>query len=202
MNIPLIAMKKFKLPVITMMILTFGFIQQSNAQKQRKGLYLTYADFLSHKLSYTEDPAKPNGNKIAIHEFLGMNKVTVNGRGKTLVFDKGKLFGYHDEGGNDYRFAANRAYQVIDTGGFYIYSYDKLIQQGKGPKPTRVYYFSKTISSPLLPLTFKNIENAFQGNRKFRYMVEVASVDNVKPDAYDNEKNAYKIKELYTASLK
>lgn len=188
--------------MITVIILTFGFIEQSNAQKQSKGLYLTYTDFLNHKLSYAENPANPNGNKIAIHEFIGMGKVTVTSNGKKLVFEKSKLFGYHDEEGNDYRFADSKAYQVIDTDGFYIYSYDKLVQQGKGPKPTRVYYFSKTINGQLVPLTFRNILNAFPENPKFRYMVEVASIYNVKPDAYDNEMNAYKIKELYTASLK
>jgi hypothetical protein len=191
-------MKKFSLPMIIVIIMTFGFTEKSNAQKQSKGLYLTYADFLNHKLSYTENA----GNQIAIHEFLGMSKVTVNSNGKKLVFEKSRLFGYHDNDGNDYRFADNKAYQVIDTTGFFIYSFEKLEQQGKGPKPTRVYYFSKTANGELQPLTFKNIESAFPENAKFRYMVEVASVYNVKPDAYDDQMNVYKIKELYTASLK
>jgi len=191
-------MKKFRLPMIVAIILTFGFIQKSNAQKQSKGLYLTYADFLSRKLSYTEDA----GNKIAIHEFIGMSKVTVTTNGQKLVLEKSKVFGYHDADGNDYRFADNKTYQVIDTTGFFIYSFDKLVQQGKGPKPTRVYYFSKTINGELLPLTFRNIAIAFPENAKFRYMVQVASVYGVRPDDYDSQTNAYKIKELYTASLK
>jgi hypothetical protein len=112
------------------------------------------------------------------------------------------LFGYHDSYGNDYRFYENKAFQVIDTTAFYIYSYDKLIQQGKGPKPTRVYYFSKKNLGEILPLTAENIAKAFPKNAKFRYMVEVAAKTDIKLDAYDNESNEYKIKELYAESLK
>jgi hypothetical protein len=180
---------------------TFGFIQTSDAQ-QSKGLYLTYNDFLNHKLSYTEDPANPGKNKIIIHEFIGTGKVTVISEGKEMVFEKSKIFGYHDNTGNDYRFSDNKAYQIIDTTGFYLYSYDKLVQEGKGPKPTRVYFFSKKTYGALVPFTLKNVANAFPENPKFRYMVEVAAIYNVKPDAYDNESNVYKIKELYAQSLK
>lgn len=196
-------MKKIMIiSTIAMIVMTVGFAGRAVAQTQSKGLYLTYNDFVNHKLSYVEDRTNPKGNRIAIHEFIGISKVTVTSNGQKLSFDKSKLFGYHDNAGNDYRFDGDKAYQIIDTTGFYLYSYDKLVQQGKGPKPTRVYYFSKKSNSELLPLTFRNIENVFSDNPKFRYMVEVASVYNVKADAYDNDLNVYKIKELYTASLK
>ncbi|MDF2434165.1 MAG: hypothetical protein JWP44_3796 [Mucilaginibacter sp.] len=195
-------MKTFNFRMITVIALTFGFVEISNAQKQSTGLYLTYNDYLNHKLSYTADKTNPNGNKLLIHEFIGMNKVTVISNGKKTMIPKSGLFGYHDSNGNDYRFYENKAFQVIDTTAFYIYSYDKLIQQGKGPKPTRVYYFSKKTDDKILPLTSENIAKAFPKNAKFRYMVEVAAKTNLKLDAYDNEANEYKIKELYAESLK
>ena len=188
-------MKKCGLPMIIVIILTFGFIQKSNAQKQTKGLYLTYADYLSHKLSYTGDP-------IATHEFLEGSNVTVVSNGQKHDFEKSKLFGYHDNANNDYRFYDNKAYQIIDTTEFCIYSYDKLIQQGKGPKPTKVYYFSKKTDSEILPLTPGNIAMAFPDNAKFRSMVEVAFKSAVNLNAYDDLTHEYEIKELYTASLK
>ena len=82
------------------------------------------------------------------------------------------------------------------------YSCDKLIQQGKGLKPTKVYYFSKKTSEEILPLTSENIAKAFPKNPKFRYMVEVEAKADIKLDAYDNASNEYKIKELYAESLK
>jgi hypothetical protein len=194
-------MKMFKLTMIIAIIMTFGFIQKSDAQKQ-SGLYLTYNDYLNHKLSYTTDPANPNGNKIYIHEFLGRNNVTVISNGKKNEFEKSKIFGYSDNTGNDYRFCDDKAYQIIDTTEFCIYSFDKLIQQGKGPKPTRVYYFSKNAEGEILQLTPENIERVFPKNIKFRYMVEVAYKSDIKLDAYDEVSHEYKIKELYAESLK
>ncbi|WP_259068812.1 hypothetical protein HDF24_07855 [Mucilaginibacter sp. X4EP1] len=188
-------MKKFKLSMILIIIITFGFIKNVNAQKQSEGLYLTYNDYLNHKLSYTTD-------KISIHEFIGMKNVTVISNGKKIIIPKSQLFGYHDSNNNDYRFNDDKAYQIIDTTGFYIYSYDKLVQQGKGPKPTRVYFFSKKTDDAILPLTAENIAVAFPKNTKFKYMVEVASKSDIKLDAYDAQSNEYKIKELYTESLK
>src|ERR1700676_956391 len=130
-------MKKFKLPVILVIILTFGLIQQSNAQKQLKGLYLTSNDYLHHKLSYSTDASSKS--TIYIHEFIGRNNVTVITNGKKQLIAKGEIFGYHDNN-HDYRFYNNIAYQIDDTTGFYIYSYEKLIPQtpGKGPRPTKV----------------------------------------------------------------
>ena len=187
--------------MILIIIITFGFIEKSNAQKLN-GLYLTYSDYLQHKLSYTSDPASTNGNKIYIHEFIGRANVTVISNGKKIVLPKNEIFGYHDAGNNDYRFNDNKAYQIIDTTGFFIYSYDKLVQQGKGPKPTRVYFFSKKNDGVIMPLNNENIAKAFPQNHKFRNMVELASRSDIKLDAYDTASNEYKIKELYTESLK
>jgi hypothetical protein len=177
--------------------MTFGLVELSNAQKQSSGLYLTYNDYLSHKLSYTAD-----ANKLVLHEFIGISKITVISNGKKTTIPKSEIFGYRDSQGNDYRFSNNKSYQVIDTTAFYIYSYDKLTQQGKGLKPTKVYYFSKKTGDEILPLTSENIAKAFPKNPKFRYMVEVAAKADIKLDAYDNVSNEYKIKELYAESLR
>lgn len=188
-------MKTFKFQMIAIIVMTFGLIQTSNAQKQSSGLYLTYADYLNHKLSYTAD-------KITIHEFIGMKNVTVISNGKKIIIPKSQLFGYHDSNNNDYRFNDDKAYQIIDTTGFYIYSYDKLVQQGKGPKPTRIYFFSKKTDDTILPLTAENIAVAFPKNIKFKNMVELESKSNLNLYAYDAQLNEYKIKELYAESLK
>lgn len=193
-------MKKFKLTMSIVIILAAGFIQQSHAQNQSKGLYLTENDYLNGKLSYRTDAGNPN-NSISIHEFLGQKKVTVISNGKKQSIAKSELFGYRDHE-SDYRFYDNKAYRIIDTTGFYIYSFDKLIQQGKGPKPTRVYYFSKKTDTGLLPLTAGNIARVFPKNKKFRFMVEVESKADLKLEAYDSVSAEYKIKELYAESLK
>jgi hypothetical protein len=195
-------MKKFKLVITLIIPLTFGFIHGSNAQQQSKGLYLTYNDYINHKLSYTANPKQPNGNKILIHEFMGVGHVTVISNGKKTNMEKSGLFGYHDNYGNDYRFFDNKAYQIIDTSEFCIYSYDRLVQEGKGPKAERQYYFSKNAGAEIFVLTPENIAMVFPQNHKFQYMVEVAAKTDIKLDAYDAGSKEYKIKELYAESLK
>lgn len=181
--------------MIIVIIMTFGLIQKSNAQKQSSGLYLTYNDYLNHNLSYKSDP-------ISIHEFFGGNYVTVISNARKQEIEKNKIFGYRDNSGSDYRFFNNKTFQVIDTAEFCLYSTDKLLLQGKDPKPTKVYYFSKKTTGEILPLTPENIARVFADNAKFRYMVEVAYKSAIKLDAYDDLSHQYKIKELYTASLK
>lgn len=188
-------MKRFRLPVIIVIAMTFGFIQQSNAQKQSNGLYLTYNDYLNHKLSYVS-------SKIYTHEFLEGKTVAVISNGQKQVFEKSNVFGYRDDAGNDYRFYSNKAYQIVDTAEFCIYKSDRLVQQGKGPKPVTGYYFSKKTGDEILALTPENIDRAFADNAKFRFMVEAAYHNDVKLDTYDSLLHEYKIKELYTASLK
>jgi hypothetical protein len=195
-------MKTQIIPVTLIVILVLGSIGISAGQTQSKGLYLTYKDYLDHKLSYSESPASPNGNKISINEFLGSGSVTVTGEGKKMSFEKSKLFGYHDSDGSDYRFHDGKSYKITDTMGFFLYTHQTLVQQGKRPAPTLNYYFSKKCNSALFPLTYQNVEIVFPDNAKFQHLVEMASVYNIKPDAYDDGLNKYKIKELYSQSLK
>ncbi|WP_428330128.1 hypothetical protein [Mucilaginibacter sp.] len=193
-------MKKLKLPLTLLFILAAVSVQNSFAQKQTTGLYLTYNDYLHHKLSYTSD--EPKGTKLVIHEFIGQKNVTIINNGKKKQLPKSELFGYHDANNNDYRFFDNKAYQIVDTTGFYIYGYDRLVQEGKGPKPLRTYYFSTKSNSSIMPLTPENIAVAFPKNQKFRNMIEVESKADIRLDAYDNVSAEYKIKEIYAESLK
>ena len=195
-------MKKFELIMAAVAIMTFGLFIKSNAQNQSAGLYLTYNDYLNNKLSYTMVDGSSNANKINLHEFLDGANVTVSSNGKKQVFAKNELFGYHDSNNNDCRFFNKEVYRIIDTTGFYIYTADKLVQQGKGFKAAKVYYFSKKGNDEILTLTPENIAMAFPGNHMFRLMVDAEFKSGVNIGAYDQVSNNYKIKEIYTASLK
>ena len=105
-------MKKHILQMMLIAILAFGSADQLRAQAQSKGLYLTYSDYLYHKLSYPEDPSNSNRNKIALHEFFGSDKVTVTGDGKKLSFDKNRIFGYHDADGGTNTFPFFAIYEL------------------------------------------------------------------------------------------
>jgi len=192
-------MKKFIFPMITVIIMVLGFTTKSNAQKQSNGLYLTYSDYVNHKLSYG---SVVKGDKIAIHDFLEGNTVTVISNGNKQTIAKNEVFGYR-ENNHDYRFQDNKAYRIVDTtGGFYLYSHDKLTQQGKGPKLVSMVYFSTQADKGILLLTQENVDNAFAQNYKFKTLVQAEFKNDNDLTEYDNALNQYKIKELYTETIK
>ena len=182
-----------------MIIMTLGFIKNSSAQMQSSGLYLTYNDFINHKLSYGSD--EPKKTKIILHEFLGGSKVTVISNGAKQSFSKNEIFGYR-ENNHDYRFQGNKTYEIMDTDGFYLYKHDKLVPGRKGLEPVTVKYFSTKANAEILQLTQQNIDKAFASNYKFRNLVQAEFKSDAELDNYDRARNKYEIKELYIESSK
>jgi len=182
-----------------MMLVSFGLAIKSNAQKKLNGLYLTYNDYLDHKLTYATGPDSAKADKINLHGFLEGARVTVISNGKKQFFAKNEIYGYRDNNGTDYRFFDKKACRVIDTNGFCIYSINALAQQGKGFKSVKAYYFSKKANGEMLPLTDENIAAAFPGNNLFQLMAS-----NELKQGFDNNSDYHvsKIKELYLSSLK
>ncbi|WP_426668883.1 hypothetical protein ACPPVU_21985 [Mucilaginibacter sp. McL0603] len=191
-------MKKFKLAVI-IIIMTLGFIKNSPAQTQSSGLYLTYSDFVNHKLSYGSDGSQKN--KIVLHDFFEGSNVTLISNGKKQTFAKSEIFGYR-ENNRDYRFQNNKSYEIVDTEGFYLYKNDKLVQGSKGLKPVSTAYFSTKANAEILQLTQQNIDKAFASNYKFRNMVQEEFKTDNDLNQYDNALNKYQIKELFIESSK
>jgi len=187
-------MKTLKLMIIAPIAAIF--MLNSSANGQSVGLYMTTQDYLNHKVSFGS-----GGDKIKINGLFGSANVALTHEGKKQTFAKSEVFGYH-AGNSDYRFYNNLAYKVLDTTGFYLYSTEKLVQQGKGPKPATFYYFSKKAGDQIMPLTPEYIAKEYPQNYKLKYMVEVASKTDIDLNTYDKDLNMYKIKELYTESLK
>ena len=191
-------MKKFKLPMIIVIILTFGITLKSNAQQQSNGLYLTFNDYQNHKLSYGSIAKR---DKIAIHDFLEGNTIAVTSNGKKQVFSKSEIFGYR-ENNRDYRFQNNKVFEIVDTKGFYLYKHDKLVQGTKGPKPVSTVYFSTKADNGIAMLTQENIDKAFAANYKFRNSVQAEFKNDDALNEYDTALREYKITELYSESTK
>ena len=184
--------------MIMVIILTFGITLKSNAQQQSSGLYLTFNDYQNHKLSYG---SIAKGDKIAIHDLLEGNTITVISNGNKQTFPKKEIFGFR-KNNQDYRFQDNKVYQIIDTKGFYLYRHDKLTQQNKGLKPVSTVYFSTKADNGIAMLTQENIDKAFAANYKFRNSVQAEFKNDDALNEYDTALQEYKIKELYLESAK
>jgi hypothetical protein len=103
---------------------------------------------------------------------------------------------------HEYRQVGDRKYEIVDTTGFYLYSYKMLVQGEKIARPETVYFFSVDKDSPVFELTMPNLENAFASNAKFRYSLEASFRSDKQLMAYDKAIKMYKIKYLYSQSIR
>jgi hypothetical protein len=182
----------------------FAFKGATKEPIVKDGLYITPNDFQHNKISYAGG-SSGGQTKIKIHEGLfGSAKVDVIYDGKKQVFSTSQVYGYRDSKGQDYRFFDRAVYRIVDTGGFYLYSCNKLVQGQKIARPQTLYYFSVGASDLVQSLTLANLEIAFPRNTRFRYAVE-ALKGQFGSDAalatYDGVLKTYKIKYLYSQSI-
>jgi hypothetical protein len=189
-------MKTIKL-FIPLMLMT-AFVQNSFA-KQKVGLYLTAEDYLNHKLSYESDGS--NGNKVQLHGVFGSYKVVVVHNGKKQFFSKSEIFGYRSNG-QDYRYFNHSAYRIIDTQGFYIYGYCKLVPAGKGLKDAEFFYFSSKADDGIKPLTMDNLQAVFSKDTRFLYAIEGFFRTDNELTSYDPNLKEYKLKYLYAQTAR
>lgn len=174
-------------------LLTVVFSQNSFA-KQTIGLYLTAEDFSNHKISYESDGS--NGNKVLLHAIFGGYKVVVVQNGKKHFFSKSEIYGYRLNNQN-YRYFNNSAYRIIDTKGFFIYGYCKLIPAGKGLKQSEFFYFSSNADGEVKPLTMDNLQAVFSKNTRFLYTIQAFFKTDNELTSYDASLKEYKLKYLY-----
>ena len=188
-------MKTIKLFISVLLMIVF--VQNSFA-KQKTGLYLTAEDYLNHKISYESDGS--NGNKVLLHGVFGSYKVVVVQNGKRHVFSKNEIFGYrlNDQ---DYRYFNNSAYRIIDTRGFYIYGYCKLVPEGKGLKDSEFFYFSSQADNEIKPLTMDNLQAVFSKDTRFLYAIHGFFRTDNELTAYDTSLKEYKLKYLYAQTI-
>jgi hypothetical protein len=186
-------MKTFKLSITILL----AVIYSAPANAQQIGLYLTRQDFLQHKLCYQTDA----NTSIRLHAIFGSYQVVVVQNGKKQYFSKDQIFGYRMDG-QDYRYFDHCAYRIVDTTGFYLYAYYKLDQQGKGPKRVEQFYFSTKANDDIRPLTLNNLESAFSRDTKFVYSVKGYFRSDNDLMAYDTNLKKFKLKYIYSETLR
>jgi hypothetical protein len=189
-------MKALKFFTALMLITIIVSHQKLIAQNQPTGLYITFNDYLNHKLSYT---TTQTGNKIKLNNTFSGSQIMVLHDGKKQPFVKSEVFGYHYKN-QDYRYFKNSAYQIVDTRDFYIYSRPTLVQHGKTLKSEANYYFSLAPGEDIKPLTIADLETAYARNPKFKYLVEGEFKSDNDLIAYDASIKEYKLKYLFDES--
>ena len=96
------------------------------------------------------------------------------------------------------------AARVLDTAYFYLYYRYEQVEKLKGKSliKTDEYFFSKNSESPIQLLTVENLKRAFPDNLPFNYAIDALFRNDQDLIAYDPYYKGYKLKYLYTQSLK
>jgi hypothetical protein len=189
-------MKTIKLLMLSLLMIVFV---QASFASAKIGLYLTADDYKTHKLSFETDGT--GSTRIQLHAMFGGFQVIVIQNGKKQVFNKSEIFGYRQDG-QDYRYFKNSAYRIIDTHGFFIYGYCKLIQQGKNLKDSEFFYFSSNTDDEIKPLTIDNLQSVFSKDTKFLYAIQGFFRTDNELTAFDANLKEYKLKYLYAQTVR
>jgi hypothetical protein len=161
------------------------------------GVYLTAEQFSQHTLSY---PFDCRTGKLRLNSFLGGAGIQVINNGEKHSFAKDTIFGYRDCKGFDYRFYQNAPYRILDTTGFFLYSYTRLEQGSKIARPATAYYFSSRPTASIQPLTITNLQKAFSSNPNFCYRLSAEFHTDADLLSWFAAGNTYKIKYAYRQS--
>jgi hypothetical protein len=189
---------KYSFKMICAVVLTISALA-GNAQSKSDdgaGLYQHYDDYTKNSMS-SFAPCDSKQSKIKLNDFFASTYVSVIHDGKKTRFQKDKLYGYHDCGGDDYRFYGNAIYKIIDTTDFYLYSRLEYPNKKGYPQAITNYYFSTTGSSNIAPLTTSNLEAAFPSQHEFRYLLEQQFRSDAQLASYDKYSKKYKVKYLF-----
>jgi hypothetical protein len=164
------------------------------------GIYTTYEDFKTGKLSYSSDcdHEKP---KIRVHSFLQKAYIDVIHQGNKIRLQKSDLFGYQDCYGTVFRFYCNREYTLAEIRAISIYYIEEPVPWGATFVQDRVFYFSTVPDGVLIPLSVENLKKVYPQNTKFQVLLD----SEIKTDAdlwrYDELRCIFKVNDLYAISL-
>ncbi|HYM00616.1 MAG TPA: hypothetical protein VEZ90_16795 [Blastocatellia bacterium] len=167
--------------------------------RRTSGIYLTAADYESGRLSFGGDCGSKT-HKLEVHDVLGKPYVDVTDNSQKHRYSKGGIFGFRSCEGYEYRFAANRQYQIIESKDIYLYVRPAPATSGKGFRVEADYYFSVSADGPIQALTLENLKQAVPDNQSFHDSVDAAFGAGQNLAQYDEFRKMFKINWLLEAS--
>lgn len=185
---------------LALILLIFTGGAKIHAQ-QMLGIYLSAADFNKGKLSFPKEKKKKC--KVKLHDFSYKPFITVKYCDSIYTLQKDSIFGYKESLGTNYRFYNKKKYPVLNQGeSILLYRTETKSGNPKSPDINVHYYFSKDASSPILPLTERNLESCFNENKVFAEFIEIHFKNDEELAEYDYLNKMYKINRLLQLSLK
>jgi hypothetical protein len=188
---------KNKTQIFSIGLLALSISFHANGQS---GVYKNSEDYKNHHFSYETDCGKRK-QRLQLHDFLSdKSYITVSHEGKKEVLKKSEIYGFSDCDANVYRFFRNRQYHVEEPGKIFIYTRNERDVQSKVFKTAKVYYFSISPDSDIMPLSLGNLKRAYRINEKFLDLLD-ANFNNTEVSGYDDFHKTFKVNHIYQESL-
>ena len=176
-------------------------VAQSSARlgPTESGIYLSADDYLAGKLAYAVY-TRTARHVIDRHALLNKSYVDVEHDGQRVRLEKAKVFGFRDAKGRDVRFVGSQEYGIAEAGPLYIYTRDRVVPDGKRVKTVTEYSFSRTATSPVIPLTKENVKRALPNDHQFHHVLDMSFPGDAPLAAYDSVARSFKLSALYRQS--
>ncbi len=184
---------------IVLVLLASALAPLWGAAPRTSGIYLTAADYRDGRLS-AEGDCGSKAHKLELHDVLNKPYIDVTHGSKRHRYAKKDLFGFHACDGNDYRFVANKEYQIVEAKELYIYITKTSVRAGKGFRLVPVYYFSVGSGGEVLLLTLGNLKQAFPTNHKFHDSLDQMFGPGQDLAQYDEFHKMFKVNRLLIAT--
>ena len=170
--------------------------QDSYAQKDSSGIYITSEDFQNRKLSYAVN-YRTEKHKIKDNILFNTDKIVVKHKGETYTLLKSSTYGYRNTKGVEFRFIDNKEYKVLNPGQsplIYFYQHpahtSKELNRGLYQPE---YYFSKDANSAVQDLTLTNVKATFPENHKLHDALDAQFKSDKELYTYDRFHKTYKL---------
>ena len=112
--------------------------------------------------------------------------------------------GHQNSNHYSYRLYHAQNYRILDSTEFFLYYRYEQQEHIKGKEllKTDCYFFSKDAQAPIQQLTIDNLKAAFPDNNRFHYLLDAEFHKDNELMTYDPYTKMYKIKYLYSVSIK
>jgi hypothetical protein len=167
-------------------------------QNEKSGVYLTFNDYLSNKLSY-EINCKTEKHTIRLNDFLNQSFIKVIHNDKKIKLQKDRIYGFISCNESLVRFQNKEHYYLVEKGPVWIFYKEVPVTQVKGLKLEKQYYFSAKGDEKIIALTINNIKQAFPDNHKFHDMID-AQFQNTGISEYDTFHKVFKVNHILQQS--
>ncbi len=193
-------MRTLFIPVAVLVAFVFSFGASAQAViPKSSGVYLNGADYKNGRLSFEGDCGSKT-HKLELHDVLNKSYIDVTHDTEKHRHHKSDLFGFRACAGQDYRFASNREYQILEAKELYIYARGIPVGAGKGIRTVAAYYFSVGPDGPVLALTLENLKQSFPDNHRFHDSLDAMSGPGQVLAEYDEFHKMFKVNRLLIAS--